>query len=645
MFRLPRSACAVRALLCTALVLPGFGASLHAQARGRWAILLSGGVRGLTRGELRIGPGSGTLWLETDSAPRALRDVQLAGDTIVRFVRPDGTRLAFTGLIHGDVLRGTARADSGPTRIWTATRLQEEAEYYPVLPQFTLRQIVIGRRDSTERIPGAWVSAARAMPDSFEARYAALAHASGIAALSGRALTNEGPLRVLGLARREEIVAASIATLQRMRAQVPDGATRARFDRIFRPRGDWLVDLHDAALALARAGSPGLTLESAVPALRAVGWLPADSAAALASVRTALYRLSGLQQHDSAQVGDLIDAMHRMSPASAQSVDLLLGAYRAAAEWDAGAVQFLLTAPWIGGSGPPSVAGRMRALWGDSLPMPVVVPHYFGYAQAVPRYGVPGPLFARIVTADNLSATRWLERHHEAALLAALRLLPAEFTPDAELVTAGETIRLTTVEQESGARDNGFLEPQDAIAVDPGYMPLLAFAAAVHEWQHLAFERLRREAAAGTDTAGTIALRGADTYVAEGLAEWRTARLLNPLAASLPLLYVGEAEKHVRLARDPSEPHVLGMRLVGALANALPDDAARLALLLAAAEDPTAIVRHPVVHDAWRRLAGSPDLTYRGGGRRALVPGMTFTLEDQFPDLVSMRVDAAAVGR
>ncbi|HET8635119.1 MAG TPA: hypothetical protein VFL88_13305 [Gemmatimonadales bacterium] len=610
---------------------------LAAQATGRWAMLLSGGARGMSRAELRLKSPASTLWLETDTAPAPLRDVKLEQGT-VQFTLPGSSPMVFTGLVQGNVLRGTARADTGAPRVWTATRLQEITEYYPTLPRFTLRQIISGRRDTLSQLPGMWLAAARQDDLDFRARYETLARGAGFRALSGDALVHTGPQRALGLVDRDEMVAASRATLEKIRAQIPSAATRAAFDRIFRPRGTWLVDVHDAALAFAQAASPRTTFADARIALTAVGWLSRDSAGTDAQVMAALYRLHGLMNTDSALVNSLLDGMNRADPLHASPAIFLFRAYDAADQWHSVALRFLLAARWIHSDhGATSIADMMRASWGDSLPMPIVESHYFGSPQAVPRYGVPAPLFSRLVHADNWSAARWLERHHEAGLLDALRLLPAGSASDAELATPDEVFRLTTVRREAESRDNGFLEPHDAIAVDAGYMPLLALAAALHEWEHLAFE-YRRRLRDARDTSAVVTLRGADPYVAEGVAEWRTDQLLGPLAERFPLLLAGEAEKRTRLAADSAEPHALGYLLVRALAAVVPDAELRVRLLLDAADDPASVTSSPVVAAAWSRYASSSDLTYGGSGRRALIPETTFTVEDGFPDLVAVKV-------
>jgi hypothetical protein len=114
--------------------------------------------------------------------------------------------------------------------------------------------------------------------------------------------------------------------------------------------------------------------------------------------------------------------------------------------------------------------------------------------------------------------------------------------------------------------------------------------------------------------------------------------VLEQLAARFPLLAMGEREKRLRIARsNPDEPHVLGYLLVGALAAAVPDERDRLGLLLVASNDPAVVMRSDLV-DGWQPHASAPDLELGTRGGRALVPEMTFTLEDGYPDVIRLRI-------
>ncbi len=641
MSRLVRAGIAAGAVaaLAAAIVRP----AAAQEVAGRWAIMLRGGVSGTLRGELRLDTRgaalAGTLWLENQEGPAPIEGE--AGGGQVRFTGGLPARTEFRGTIEGNVLRGIATSDSGNGQPWAATRMQAETEYYPVLPEFTLRQVIAGRRSSELRVPGPWVAAARAGDWGTDSVYASLARASGLTPLAGRALEHSSPARAMGTALRREMRAAVSSTLAAMHAQIPLAAVRTRFDRLFRPRGEWLVDLHDAALALARAGSPGLAPEAAGPALAAIGWQPAGGATA-ESIPIALYRLHALRAADSSAYGQLLEAMHRAAPASANAVGSLLGAYEAAEAWHGAALRFLLAERWIAGpSGPQSIADLVQRSWMgriDSVLVPEIGPRLFRYPQAVPRYGVPGALFPRLVREENLSARQWMQRHTGAGLLEALRLLETSFGSGAVLEAPAETLRLTSVREQSAHSANGFLEPRDAILVDPGYVPLLALGAVVHEWQHLLEERRRRLGLAGA-SGPVVVLPAIHPFIAEGVAERSTELLLAPLVERFPLLGVAEAEKRSRLAATSrDEHHVLGYALIRALEAAVADTARRRQLAEEAGDDPAAVARAPEATAAWRRHAREPDLRLHAPSRRVLVPETTFTVEDRYPDIIGTRI-------
>jgi hypothetical protein len=457
--------------------------------------------------------------------------------------------------------------------------------------------------------------------------------------LSGAELHSVSVPRALGRAYRAELVAASQRTLTEMAAQLPSPGARAAFDRIFRPRGAWLTDLRDAAQHFATARLPGLTPDNAVAGLRALGWID-SSVTQPDAVVDALYRLRVLEATDSGFAASLTSDLRRARPAEAPNVAAWLDAFRMAERWHAAAVQFLLLVPWIGGETAASPLMLAASGWEgvlDSLPIPEVRGRHFSYPQAVPRYGIPDPLFDRLYVAENWAAGRWLERHGRQALLLAARQAAPDFGPEAVIDWGEDTVMLTTVRQQAVARTSGFLEPADVIEVDPSYVPLLALGAALHEWQHLAFERVRRLRIAA-DSGDIVTLHAPDSWVAEGVAEWRTSRVLEQLAARFPLLAMGEREKRLRIARsNPDEPHVLGYLLVGALAAAVPDERDRLGLLLVASNDPAVVMRSDLV-DGWQPHASAPDLELGTRGGRALVPEMTFTLEDGYPDVIRLRI-------
>ncbi|HEX6645305.1 MAG TPA: hypothetical protein VF037_11545 [Gemmatimonadales bacterium] len=637
-----RAATAGAALAALLLILSGIFTPAAAQsAAGRWAVMLRGGAPGVLRGELRLeatGPAiGGTLWLESLDAPVPVRG--RAAGREVTFEARIPSRTEFRGALEGNVLRGIV-SDTGGARPWTATRLQEETEFYPVLPRFTLRQVVAGRRAGMLVVPGPWLAAARERDWGTDSTYAAIARLSGLARLAGDSLEQLSAARVMGMARRAEMRAAVERTLAAMRSQIADAAVRARFDRVFRPRGTWLVDVHDAALLLARAAFPALDESAVRDALGAIGALP-DGRDPDDALARALYRLSVLRSADSVAFGEVSAAMRKAAPGSHAAVAALLSAYDAAEDWHADALRFLVAERWLPGDRPVSVAELVEASWRgrvDSVKLPEIRPYHFQHPQAVPRYGVPGPLFSRLVRPENLSARQWMERHGGAGLLETLRGLELDLGPSAELAAPAETLRITSVREQARQSANGFLEPRDAILVDPGYVPLLALGAVIHEWQHLLEERRRRTTLAG-GKGEVLVIPAIDPFIAEGAAERRTEHLLAPFLERFPLLGLSEVEKRARLAaRSADEHHVLGYALVRALEEAVPDIARREAILIRAGDDLAAAADDGELARAWRKHRGTAPLRLDAPSRRVLVPETTFTVEDRFPDVLEVRV-------
>jgi hypothetical protein len=520
------------------------------------------------------------------------------------------------------------------------------------LPRFTLRQMVVGRNDSDGRLPGSWIGAATAvLPESLAVMaYADVAHRSGITPLQGTSLSANRSHHVMGLYARSELLLASHQTLEAIRAGIPSEITKSHFDRIFRPRGQWIVDVHDAALAWARSRMPGISWDSVRRVLAATDWVPRDDRASSAEeLPRALYGLTVLAATDSNAFAAAQDALWRADSASALAVQMLLRGYTESRHWYAEALGFFMSQPWVPEGRGRSIADHVRDAWRKSHPrgnadleLPEVQTRWFGYPQAVPHYGIPRTLFRRLVKVENPSASKWLERHGEAGLLRSLRRLPAGDTSLTLLHTGSETLRLTTVPRQSRESLNGFLEPRDAIAIDPGYAPLLALGAVVHEWQHLVFRRLQLQALTAPP-AGVVSpiveLPGIQPYLAEGFAEWSTERILAPVVARWPLLGLGELEKRAGLARNgPDDQHSMGYALVRALAAVLPDPAAIPKLLLKYADRPADIVREPSLRRAWSKYHGIPDRDPATTGHRLLIPEVTFTIEDGFPDVIATRI-------
>jgi hypothetical protein len=519
------------------------------------------------------------------------------------------------------------------------------------LPRFTLRQIVIGRNDSLMRIPGPWFRASTALlPESVTTTaYEAAANRAGVKPLRGSALGTDRSQHVMGLYRREELRAAARQTLEAIRSTIPSDTTRARFDRIFRYRGEWILDLHDAALAWARSRRPELGWDAARTALTAGRWLAPDSGVPTPeAIPRALYSLAVLAATDSTAFAAAEAGLWQRDSTSAAAAVTILRGYTEVQRWYVDAIKFFLREPWLPWGSGRSLRDHVRVEWGRifgrnlNLLIPQVETRWFGYPQALPRYGVPKALFRHLINADNPSASDWLQRNGEQGLLRTLRWLPAGDTSLALLRTNSETLRLTTVSRQSRESLNGFLEPVEMIAIDPGYSPLLALGAIVHEWQHLLFRRVQLETFAQSlprEPRRDVLLPGLQPHLAEGFAEWSSERILAPVTARWPLLGLGELEKRADLARRGDEDqHTLGYALVRTLASALPNSAEVLDLLLRFAEHPTGISSHPALRRAWRGYRDAPDQVLLASGYRLLIPEVTFTVEDGFPDVIATRI-------
>lgn len=630
------------ALLAFLLVLTAGPAASQAPVAGRWHLRLATGTT-TVRGELDLRQRgtalSGSLVLETsEDPPVPLQDAAVTSHGELRFVVDNGEPLRFAGALRGDTLAGDVTAAPGLVWRWTATRLAPDAEFYAAIPRFRATQLALGAESDVSRIPAPWVDAARTEPP-FRLHAESLAQAAGVPAIppgSARAAT---VLSGLGLLDREATVPALQRALAAIRERLAP-AERARFDALFRPRGAWLVDLHDAALDAARQARP-VTWADALPALDAAGLLPSDQPPGTALVPLALYRATWLRQRDSAAYGAARQALARTAGASARSAEALLDGYLRAGEWQAQAVRFLLAAAWVPSGGtvtsPHALLRRQWAL--DSINLPDVHPRYFGYPQAVPRVAMPDTVVSRLVRPENWSGRQWVEHRGSAALLDVLRRLDPAVAPDAVLALDGEWT-LVTPAREAASTPAGFLESRDAILLDPGIPPIYAVTTAVHEWEHLLMARARLLAPEG----GMLRAQGQglrvippDPFMAEGFAEWSTARLLAGAEEVVPAVGVGEARKLALLeADDPDDAHVLGYRLLQALAAAMGSVERARSAVLAAADAPTAVA---AAVPAWA-AAGSAPVEFPARAARRLIPEAEFTIEDGVGDVTAIVIRA-----
>ncbi|HEX5819649.1 MAG TPA: hypothetical protein VFY20_12255 [Gemmatimonadales bacterium] len=630
-------------LLAGALVAwPARLAAQRAGPTGRWRVVIEGLGPAPALGELHVRSAGdrcdGTLVLSLeDRPPTPLAACRIDGSDSIFFRYPGESPLEFRGNLRGRSISGGVQRDGEPPAHWTASPVPAQIEFYTSAPRFTLTQLVGGTFESERRLPGAVVAAARpaGWREALDADYAERARRADIAALEPAILTQAGASRVLGLSDRAATLQAVERALVRIRAGLPR-AEQGQFDRLFRSSRGLRTDFYGVALEFARRRSPRLTWAAVLGALQVR--VPAGADPELTAVRA----LHGLWSRADTSAIAAARAMARGTSAEdGRTLDAILDGCASAEAWHRAALTALLTLHWVPGAGAPrSPADLVRSAWlaavpGDSAPVadvPVILTRRFGDPQAVPRYGVPAALRGRVVRGENWSAGAWLERHGYDGLLEVLHRLDWPALDGVTLADDGEPIRLTSVPGRAGETLNGFLEPRDAIAVEPAYVPVLALGAVVHEWIHLLVET-RRLARLATDQGGALLLPSADPWLAEGLAEAWSERVLAPAHEAVPLLAVSEAEKHARLARTaPDDPHVLGYLIVRtALAGR---EAERTLLRFLDAPDLGAIAADPALAPAWRVGAGAPDLVVPLASRRFLVPETTFTITDNVPDAV-----------
>jgi hypothetical protein len=614
----------------------------QAPVTGRWHVRIQRGTD-LIRAELRVvQTGSelaGSLALETSDAPPVpIRNGTVEADGSFAFITRNGEELRFSGASASDRLNGLVTS-SGRRWSWSASRLADGAEFYAALPRFRASQLLIGRNVAEYRLPGAWARAVDEAPTDFAAAAAARARTAGLTPMPAESIGTAGLLPLLGLYRRAELSAAVVRALEMVRAGLEAGRPQAEFDQVFRPRGRWVVDIHDAALDRARLRLKTLELEDARPALQSAGQVGAEGEPSDA-LRLALYRLATLRQRDSAAFSAVRERLGGSGRPAFQAVAYLLDGYEEAAEWHARALAFLLTRPWVrDAAGRTSIGGLIARAW--NLPEaidPRIRTWYFGRPDGAPRVAVPPDQVSRLVAAENWTAGEWSSRHGPAGVLALLRTLDAGIGPRATLESADGPVRLTSVAREARDGASGFLEPVDEILVDPGFVPLLALGTVVHEWQHLLMERARYQFPDATPiqaTANAVLIRPSDPFLAEGLAEWMTERILAPVAEEIPLLEAGESAKLAYLAAaSPQDPHVYGLRMLGALESALGDPGRVREQVVRHSTDPGAIAAEV---PPWRST-NLPDRVLPARGQRRVVPETVFTVEDAVADVVETRI-------
>ncbi|TFG54385.1 MAG: hypothetical protein E4H37_00420 [Gemmatimonadales bacterium] len=629
------------------LVFLSYNPALNGQVAGRWRVILRGGIPATILGELWLAVDGATVSGTVDlagvtSGPRPLTGRAFDDDRVEWLVT--GSRFRrFTGRLDQDSLVGEAFVDGGERRQWVAERLADSVEFYASLPRFTQRQVLVfyGVGDSIQRLPGAWLRAASERGHTNESvidRYRVMAHASGLTALSREDLGEAAVIRAMGLRDREAMVAAHRTVLATIRRRLVSDSARKRFDFLFRPTGEWHVDIHDVALHAARQQIPGIEWASAEPALAVAGRLPraerrpADEVTALE-----LYRLFVLSRAEPEHYSAVTDPMQYGAPASFRAVQALLVGYESAVHWYEAVMRFLVTEPWLRDSGVRSLADIVQSAWPDhDVPVPDVRAHLFGYAEGAPVAGVFSEVLDRLIVVENPSAARWLARHGQAGLRQVVQEVgpPAPGTSVVDLGTF--RYEISSIGQESARARGGFLEARDVVLIDPSTMPLFAIGTVLHEWHHIVHGHLRTHpdgSGLSLGANGTVlTVTEPDLYLAEGLAEYEADRILRKLAVKFPLIAFGEAEKLAEMAAArPLDPHIQGYLMIAALADAVPEPAELRRLVMRRDTDAFQVILDSSVAVWFPSHGAARDLSVGPRRRPVLIPEVTFTVDDGQP--------------
>ncbi len=542
---------------------------LRAQAAGRWRLIMAPSPITEINGDLRLveanGKISGTLVLETsDSAPDKITGtVSGTGGRIEFIVRASARR--YVGRVLGDEMFGTVfRGEQTDGIAWLAERIDTAADLYIPLPKFRMRQLVLAGETSMVTIPGGWFAAlddAGIDTDEILNTYVERAAESGVPAANEPILRTYSYLQSMGLWWRDSMLAAAQTSLESVRAGIRDDTTRAHFDFLFRPNGRWQVDIHQVAAHRVQQKFPHVTWEALRPALELPGVQrgPLPPHAAVAQLLT--YQLLVLSRTDSMAFASRLAEMRAVEPEAAGALERMLIGYAEAIEWYPRAMRFLLVTPWLEGRSP---ADLVRAGWPDQAidaAVPEIKTRLFGLPDGAPRIAPSDSFVGMLVEPLNWTAGRWLEEQGAGALLRVLGRLPPEIEHTV-LESERGRFEVTSVAQLRHDRHSGFLEPQDAIIIAPGYHPVLALETVIHEWVHVLQQRARPLDTYARPTADAVWWYSPDPFVAEGLAEWYTELVLRPIVERLPLFGLGEAEKRAAMAVSrPDDPHLIGYRL------------------------------------------------------------------------------------
>ena len=549
---------------------------LRAQVTGRWRLILSPSPASEINGDLRLAESAGkilgTLLLETsDSAPNEVTGTAPDADGQFEFTVESSAR-RFVGRILGDQMFGTVfRGDLSDGTGWLAERVDTAAELYIPLPKFRMRQLVLAGERSMVTIHGGWFAAldkAGIDADEMLDTYVELAARSGVPAANEPILRTYSYLQSMALWWRDSMLAAAQTSLESVWAGIQDDTTRARFDFLFRPNGRWQLDIHQVAAHRVQRKFPHVTWDALRPALELPGvqHRPLPPHTAVAQLLT--YQLFVLSRTDSVAFATRLAEIRAVEAEAAGVLERMLTGYAEAIEWYPRAMRFLLETPWFEGRSP---ADLLLAGWPDQAidtAVPEIRTRLFGLPDGAPRIRPSDSFVGMLVEPLNWTAGRWLVEQGSSALLDALGRLPPEIEHTV-LQSERGPFEVTSVAQLRHDRSTGFLEPENAIVIAPGYYPVLALETVIHEWVHVLQQRSRPLDTYARPTADAVWLYSPDPFVAEGLAEWYTELVLRPIVQRLPLFGLGEAEKRASMAVSrPDDPHLIGYQLFRLLQGA-----------------------------------------------------------------------------
>jgi len=624
---------------------------------GRWRVEVANLTPQPLAGELIVSDSAGSLrgsllLSNHQGAPVELEDLSLTSDGQVSFILPGEPRLAFSGRSQRTRIDGRVQGDSGLSGRWAAVRLDPAIAFYPVLPRFRLVQIVGGSSAASGVLP-ARMAAVALDPDrraELTSRYWQVSAAAGLAPLPPERLASGSPARVMGLSARETMLPLAQRTLERLRAELPSDSLRREFDQVFRPRGTWVMDLHSAALDIARGSNRRVSWAAVGPALVAGGWLAEVGPDIDLQAPAAVQRLRMLVAADTNAARAVLAAARTATPESADVLQALLRAYPYAEAWHRKAITFLLTAPWVTSGGSViSPATLVQHMWRSMRPddpdratrVPRIVSANFGQPQAVPRSGIPARGIAGLVQPLNWTGEEWVRRNGTEQLLTVTRRLDGIAAGELLVDRKGEPLRVVSVGRRAQESASGFLEPHDAIVVEPSYIPVFALGAVLHEWGHLLAEGWRFERAVTMRDSIEIALPEVNPWLNEGTAEAWTDLVLSDIVARYPLMGLSEAEKRARIAlTDPADAHVAGYLMVRAMLgtpNGVKAGPGAVLGRLVEDDDPASVLADRILSSAFPGR-GTEDFRAPLASRRFLVPETVFTIEDLVPDVVTTTI-------